>query len=134
MKINFKSAIMVLSLMSLTSCIEKKNAYSINQALAPYNELFLTVDKINGSDYSTDNLILEMVDIYPVKYSNMVGYCTLSVPKVSIDSNFFAETSQEIKTNLIVHEMGYCLDRAKIWKTNYNLFLENLNFRGIIKI
>lgn len=120
----FKLIITMLSVATLTSCMNKKNVYQIDPTLAPYHDLFLTVGKINGKDYSTNNLILEMADIDPVKYPDMVGYCTfyrderlinpvtseyIDVPRVSIDRRYFREATQEAKVNLIFHELGHCV-------------------------
>jgi len=120
----FKLMIVIGSLISLSSCVNKKNVYQIDPALSPYYDLFLTVGKINGTDYSTNNLIMEIVDIDPVKYPDMVGYCSyysdqrlinpaqseyIDVPKVSIDRRFFTGATHEAKINLVFHELGHCV-------------------------
>lgn len=120
----FKLAVILMSFFSLMSCANKKNVYQVDSRLAPYYDLFLQVGKINGSDYSTDNLILEIIDIDKVKNPDTVGYCTVHtdqrlvnpvqseymvVPKVSIDKKFFMTASHQAKINLIFHELGHCV-------------------------
>lgn len=128
MKANFHKliqvALILLGISLLMSCSKKKHVYQIDSRLAPYYDLFLQTGKINGVDYSTDNLILEIIDIDKTKYPDTVGYCSfytdqrlvnpleseyMVVPRVSIDRQFFMTAIHQAKINLVFHELGHCI-------------------------
>ena len=105
----------------LSACAPKKTeVFSVDAALYPYYQTFVTQGKIRGKSYDTNNLVMKFG---AMPSASTLGYCTTeysnnnnildpkerTTPVVVIDEARWSRSSEVQRRELIYHELGHCL-------------------------
>lgn len=115
---NTKILFILISLLSV-GCAKQVTSFNVDPALMPYYQKFIDSGKSRGTDYSTNDLVMQFGETQ----GQVIGYCrkqesynwnlftkeTVSTPVVVVKPSWWANASEASKRELVYHELGHCL-------------------------